>query len=65
MQFLWTWISRTETVGVTFLQNSPAYKKKSEDCHPTFIIEQMALFSASMRRISLSFWGERIWQYRH
>ena len=36
MQFLWAWISRTETVGVTFLQNSPAYKKKSKDCHPNF-----------------------------
>ena len=36
MQFLWAWISRTETVRVTFSQYSPACKKEPADSHPNF-----------------------------
>ena len=36
MQCLWAWISRTETVGVTFSQYSPACKKEPADSHPNF-----------------------------
>ena len=36
MQFLWAWISRTETVGVTFSQYSPACEKEPADSHPNF-----------------------------
>ena len=38
MQCLWAWISRTETVGVTFSQYSPACKKEPADSHPNLFL---------------------------
>ena len=43
MQLLRAWISRTETVGITFSQHSPADKKKSKDCRSNFAQDQCVI----------------------
>ena len=58
MQFLWAWISHgTE---LRFRNIHLRAKRNLRIAVQTFILEQMALFSVSIRRISASFWSKRI-----
>ena len=51
--------------GLRFHNTHLRAKRNLRIAIQTFVLEQMALFSASMRRISTSFWCERILQCQH
>ena len=66
MQFLGAWISSPKIVGVTFFAIfTSACKKEPAESRPNFYSWANGAFSASMLRISASFWSERILQCHH